>query len=280
MFAIDLLEYGRRELRNAGIESANLDARILFAEAFDLKERYFASDFKISKKNYHLYQRFIKQRLDGKPVSKIVYNREFWKSNYYINDYTLDPRPDSETIVETVIELSKKENFRQVLDLGTGSGCLITSILKELQLSKGLALDISFEAIKVARFNSQILNLENRIQFIVSDWFTSIRGKFDLIVCNPPYIASSKIPLLSKEVKNYEPIKAIDGGDDGLNSYREIASQINRFINPNGKILLEIGVSQENEIINIMKKEGLINLFKVKDLSNKVRCLVFCLKNK
>ena len=280
MFASDLLGFGNRELRNAGIKTANLDARVLLSEALELKEKYFFSDFKISKNKYNLYQNYIKQRLEGKPVSKIIYKRAFWKSDYYINENVLDPRPDSETIIETVIKFSLKEKFENVLDLGTGSGCLITSIIAEFPLSFGVGVDISFDAIKVASRNSKNLNLDNRIQFIVSDWFNSIKGKFDLIVCNPPYIESSKISLLPNEVKLYDPHGAIDGGIDGLNSYRTIASEISQFINPNGKIIFEIGFSQEHQVINIMKQYGFINLLKVKDLSNIVRCLVFCLKNK
>ena len=280
MFASDLLGFGNRELRNAGIKTANLDARVLLSEALELKEKYFFSDFKISKNKYNLYQNYIKQRLEGKPVSKIIYKRAFWKSDYYINENVLDPRPDSETIIETVKKFSLKEKFENVLDLGTGSGCLITSIIAEFPLSFGVGVDISFNAIKVASRNSKNLNLDNRIQFIVSDWFNSIKGKFDLIVCNPPYIESSKISLLPNEVKLYDPHGAIDGGIDGLNSYRTIASEISQFINPNGKIIFEIGFSQEHQVINIMKQYGFINLLKVKDLSNIVRCLVFCLKNK
>ncbi len=280
MFASDLLGFGNRELRNAGIKTANLDARVLLSEALELKEKYFFSDFKISKNKYNLYQNYIKQRLEGKPVSKIIYKRAFWKSDYFINENVLDPRPDSETIIETAIKFSFKENFENVLDLGTGSGCLITSIIAEFPLSFGVGVDISFNAIKVASRNSKNLNLDNRIQFIVSDWFNSIKGKFDLIVCNPPYIESSKISLLPNEVKLYDPHGAIDGGIDGLNSYRTIASEISQFINPNGKIIFEIGFSQEHQVINIMKQYGFINLLKVKDLSNIVRCLVFCLKNK
>ncbi len=280
MFASDLLGFGNRELRNAGIKTANLDARVLLSEALELKEKYFFSDFKISKNKYNLYQNYIKQRLEGKPVSKIIYKRAFWKSDYYINENVLDPRPDSETIIETAIKFSFKEKFENVLDLGTGSGCLITSIIAEFPLSFGVGVDISFNAIKVASRNSKNLNLDNRIQFIVSDWFNSIKGKFDLIVCNPPYIESSKISLLPNEVKLYDPHGAIDGGIDGLNSYRIIASEISQFINPNGKIIFEIGFSQEHQVINIMKQYGFINVLKVKDLSNIVRCLVFCLKNK
>tara|TARA_B100000131_G_scaffold278859_1_gene283659 strand:+ start:3316 stop:4158 length:843 start_codon:yes stop_codon:yes gene_type:complete len=280
MFASDLLGFGNRELRNAGIKTANLDARVLLSEALELKEKYFFSDFKISKNKYNLYQNYIKQRLEGKPVSKIIYKRAFWKSDYFINENVLDPRPDSETIIETAIKFSLKEKFENVLDLGTGSGCLITSIIAEFPLSFGVGVDISFNAIKVASRNSKNLNLDNRIQFIVSDWFNSIKGKFDLIVCNPPYIESSKISLLPNEVKLYDPHGAIDGGIDGLNSYRTIASEISQFINPNGKIIFEIGFSQEHQVINIMKQYGFINLLKVKDLSNIVRCLVFCLKNK
>ena len=280
MFASDLLGFGNRELRNAGIKTANLDARVLLSEALELKEKYFFSEFKISKNKYNLYQNYIKQRLEGKPVSKIIYKRAFWKSDYYINENVLDPRPDSETIIETVIKFSLKEKFENVLDLGTGSGCLITSIIAEFPLSFGVGVDISFNAIKVASRNSKNLNLDNRIQFIVSDWFNSIKGKFDLIVCNPPYIESSKISLLPNEVKLYDPHGAIDGGIDGLNSYRTIASEISQFINQNGKIIFEIGFSQEHQVINIMKQYGFINLLKVKDLSNIVRCLVFCLKNK
>ena len=134
MFASDLLGFGNRELRNAGIKTANLDARVLLSEALELKEKYFFSDFKISKNKYNLYQNYIKQRLEGKPVSKIIYKRAFWKSDYYINENVLDPRPDSETIIETVIKFSLKEKFENVLDLGTGSGCLITSIIAEFPL--------------------------------------------------------------------------------------------------------------------------------------------------
>ena len=277
ILASKLLNLAQKKLIKYNSVSPNLDARILLAYSLGLKDNYFKFDKKVSNDKQILFEKLIQNRIDGKPVSRIICKRSFWKDEFYINSYSLDPRPDSEIIIESVINFLNKNKIEKfhILDLGTGSGCLILSILREFSKAKGIATDISIGAIEVAKLNSKKLKLFNKINFVVSDWCQSLTGLFDIIVINPPYIKSNEIKNLQIEVKNFDPKISLDGGEDGLQAYRTIAPNISNLLTNKGLVFCEIGCNQIKDITKIFHDNKLKKLFIKKDLSGKNRCLVF-----
>lgn len=199
------------------------------------------------------------QRLAGKPLSRIYGQREFWGLPFKINEHTLDPRPDSETLIEAALKHYKAQGTQPetILDLGTGSGCLLLSLLSEFPLAWGLGVDLSLEAAKIAKENAANLNLAGRSAFLNGNWAETLDHKFDLIIANPPYIDSDMIPNLDKEVRNHDPILALDGGKDGMQDYNEIFSMIFRILKPGGIALFEIGFDQSEKITRLSEKYGL-----------------------
>ena len=278
------------KLRNIGIETANLDCRLLLSESLDRyitlfnHQKIFVSEHEIKK-----FQNLIKQRLKGKPVSRIINKRCFWKKEFKINDATLDPRPDSETLIEIIIENYKdKLQPLKALDLGSGSGCLGLSLLDEYPNSVVSFLDTSPKSLEIVRLNSLNLGLSGRSNYInlnwkVKDWDKKLitienNFKFDVIISNPPYIPTDVIKTLQKEVKTYDPFIALDGGKDGLDAYKSILSKLINIIKSDGKIFLEIGKGQESFVTSIAKEYGLIPKEYKKDLSGVTRVIMFIVK--
>ncbi len=201
----------------------------------------------------------LEERKRGKPLSRIYGEREFWGLRFRINEHTLDPRPDSETLIEAALTHYKTLGTQPetILDLGTGSGCLLLALLSEFANAWGIGVDLSFDAAKTARGNAARLNLPDRCAFLNADWAESIDAKFDLIIANPPYIESDVIPNLEKEVRNHDPILALDGGKDGMQDYNVIFSMIFRLLKPDGIALFEIGFDQSEKISRLSEKYGL-----------------------
>ena len=255
MFLSELQKNITKTLLDAGIKTNSLDARIILKETFnfDEKELIMNSDILISTSKVNEVKKILSRRLRGEPVSKIFRKRDFYDSTFLISDDVLDPRPETELIVDIANKYISENNYKSFIDLGTGSGCIILSILKENKNIKGLGLDISLNAINIAKKNSSRLELENHAMFLVSDWFSSVKETYDLIISNPPYISSGEIGTLSKGVKNYDPLISLDGGQDGLKCYREIAKDVNRIINKNGRVILEIGCNQAEDVIKIFE---------------------------
>ena len=261
----------------SGIETAELDARLILKEilSFDDKEL-------IINENYHIPKGFIKEifaiekrRLKGEPISKIFKKRDFYKSTFIISNDVLDPRPETELIVEIANNFIKKNEVKNILDLGTGSGCILLSILKENKMINGLGIDLSKEAINIAQKNSKKLQLDKQSNFLISNWMEAINFKYDIVVSNPPYIASKEIEKLSKEVKNFDPFLSLDGGDDGLNCYRVIVEDLKRVINKNAIIIIEIGYNQSNSVEEIFKNNDFKLLKKYNDINGLDRVLTF-----
>jgi len=189
------------------------------------------------------------ERVEGKPLSKIYGKKEFWGMEFATSENTLDPRPDSETLIEVALKHYKdKEPPKTILDLGTGTGCLLISLLCEFPNAQGIGIDLSDHALEIAQKNAESHGLATRCELIKGEWTANLDGKFDLIVSNPPYIASNIIPNLEKEVKNYDPILALDGGSDGLQAYKDIFSDLNRVLNDDGIALFEIGFDQADDM--------------------------------
>ena len=261
----------------SGIETSELDARLILKEilSFDDKEL-------IINENYNIPERFIKEifaigerRLKGEPISKIFKKRDFYKSTFIISNDVLDPRPETELIVEIANNFIKKNEVKNILDLGTGSGCILLSILKENKMINGLGIDLSKEAINIAQKNSKKLQLDKQSNFLISNWMEAINFKYDIVVSNPPYIASKEIEKLSKEVKNFDPFLSLDGGDDGLNCYRVIVEDLKRVINKNAIIIIEIGYNQSNSVEEIFKNNDFKLLKKYNDINGLDRVLTF-----
>lgn len=260
-----------------GIETPELDARIILKEVLSLddKDLILKESLEIPEEMIEKIITIESRRLNGEPISKIFKKRDFYNSTFVISNDVLDPRPETELIVEIANNYINKNEVKNILDLGTGSGCILLSILKENRMINGLGIDLSKEAISIAKQNSKKLNLETQSNFLVSNWMSSVNYKYDLVVSNPPYIASEDIKKLSKSVKIYDPILSLDGGDDGLNSYRLIASDLKRIISMNALIIIEIGYNQSLQVIDIFKKNDFKLIKKYNDINGLDRVLTF-----
>ena len=312
----ELLELGKKTLNEYKIEDSYIKAKKLLE--YILNQTY--SEFvinsleEVTKEKKLEYEEKLQEIINGKPLQYITNNQEFMGLNFFVNEYVLIPQPDTEILVETAIKIIEKRNLKiedvrnlknkeiiqnystekvkenkqiQVLDLCTGSGCIGISIAKSIQNVQILATDISKEAIEVAKKNAILNNVEQKIEFVCSNLFENINEKqFDYIVSNPPYIEKNKIKELSKEVQN-EPELALNGGEDGLQFYKEILKNACKHLLPNGYLILEIGYNQADKIINIYKEnfenksnkssENLILETKnaIKDLGGNDRVLIF-----
>lgn len=273
----EILSFARNKLKNCHIDSYNIDVMAIACHSFSISKEQilFNPKRQLSQAQINQFLTNINRRSLREPVSHIIGFREFYEDQFLINHHVLDPRPDSETIINTALKIIPDYNKNlKILELGIGSGCLILSILKKYPNALSIGVDISKEAINIAKQNSHKLKLEKRINFIQSNWFSQITPqKFDLIISNPPYIKKSDINHLQEEVRIFEPKLALDGGEDGLECYRKIAENITEFLTSKGYLILEIGYQQENDIIDIFQNMRLIS--KNNDLSNITRCLVF-----
>ena len=260
-----------------GIETPELDARIILKEVLSLddKDLILKESLDISNEMIEKIIAIESRRLNGEPISKIFKKRDFYNSTFLISNDVLDPRPETELIVEIANNFIDKNEVKNILDLGTGSGCILLSILKENKMINGLGIDLSKDAISIAKQNSKKLNLETQSNFLISNWMSSLNYKYDLVVSNPPYIASEDIKKLSKSVKIYDPILSLDGGDDGLNSYRLIASDLKRVVSKNALIIIEIGYNQSLQVIEIFKKNNFKLMKKYNDINGLDRVLTF-----
>ena len=270
--------------------SSSLDSRILLGHAMGLdRSIYPHENIDITQDEINTFKKLIKERQKGKPVSRIIRKKEFWKMIFTIDDSTLDPRPDSEVIIQTILNhfIDKSKKLR-VLDLGSGSGCLGLSILDEYKKSEAIFFDVSKKSLEMVKLNSLNNKLYERAKFVHMNWFDKKwdakifeiikKTKFDIIIANPPYIPSNEIKDLEIEVKKFEPILALDGGDDGLESYRCIIPKIKKILALEGKFFIEIGKDQENLINQIANSNNLIYKESNKDLSGITRVLVYGLK--
>ncbi len=216
----------------------------------------------------------VERYLQNEPLSKIIGKREFWNLDFITTKDTLDPRPDTETLIDHVLELLPKDKTYTFLELGVGTGCIIISLLNEYTYAQGVGVDVSQEALSVAVQNKNLHNMK-RLNLIQSSWFDKVDGKYDLIVSNPPYIKSEDIPNLDENVKNYDPHLALDGGENGLIPYIEISKLSKDFLNPNGLVIVEIGFGQTQDVIHIFQLQGFTHLHTKKDLNGIGRVLSF-----
>ena len=275
------LDDARRRLLAAGIEDANREARLLLGHAAGLDPAVIIGypERRLAPEAIRAMSEAVSDRARRRPMAQVTGSREFWSLPFRVTPATLDPRPDSETVIGAVLDhVGDRLTPYNILDLGTGSGCLLLSLLSELPTATGLGIDISTDAIAVAASNADGLGLRNRTQFAVADWGRSLSGRFDIIVSNPPYIPTGEIDLLAPEVSRFEPRRALDGGDDGLDAYRALSPSIVRLLADDGFAALEIGAGQRPSIDPILIQAGLATTTCAADLAGISRCLVVRIK--
>ena len=272
----EILNQGSKILKLNKIKSHSLDSEILLSSLLNVdRSQLIINHNKIVKNNEKKNFFFlINRRKKNEPISYITGYKEFWNNNFKVDKNVLIPRPDTETIVEQVLSYLWPQSTKKILDIGTGSGCIIISILKERKKCKGVGIDISKNAIKLAKYNAKIQHIKNRINFFHSDIDNFLTDKYDLIISNPPYIKQHEINGLEKDIKNYEPRVALNGGIDGYSKIRLTIKKSSALIKKNGKLFLEIGSNQVMETLKILKFNGFFVNKIVKDLANKNRCVV------
>ncbi len=262
-------------LKNHNIHSHELDAQIILSEIMGVKREYLITNNEIiiSKKIMEKYDMAIKRRIKREPIAYITGKKEFWSEDFIVNHDILIPRPETELLIYKIISFFKNKTIN-ILDIGTGSGCILLSILKELNSSRGTGIDISPKAIRMAKINSKNLNLINRSNFKVFDLSKFSIGKYDLIVSNPPYIPSKDIKNLSKDIINYEPKTAIDGGLDGLDLIKKVIYKSNHLLKKHGLLAIEIGFNQYHKVSGILRRSRFREIAKEYDYNRNVRCII------
>ncbi len=285
-----LIESEINKLKRVGIETASLDCRLLLSKSLNIdKTLYNHQIINISENEIKNFKNLIEQRLTGEPVSRIINKRYFWKKEFKLNEATLDPRSDSETLINTVLShFTDKLQSLKILDLGSGSGCLGLSLLDEYQNSTVSFLDISQKSLEIVKINSFNFGLSDRIKLIHLDWRNENwdtklfeienHNKFDILISNPPYIPTNDINKLQKEVKEYDPFIALNGGKDGLDAYKLIIPKLRNLIKKNGKVFFEIGKGQENFVSSKAMEHGLLPVEYKKDLAGVNRVIVLIIK--
>ncbi len=267
---------GTKILKSKDIASSQLDSEILMANTINKDRKYILlnSNSSLKQKDLNKFYKLIYERSLGNPVAYLTNKKFFWNSEFFITNHTLIPRPDTELIVENILRLSKQKNRINILDIGVGSGCILLSILKEKKNFYGTGIDISKKCINISKINAINLEVSSRLKLYESDVDKFNLGKYDLIVSNPPYIKSLKLKYLERDVAEFEPKQALDGGLDGLSEMRKVIKKSSELIKKNGKFILEIGYDQKNKVINLLKKKGFYINSIQKDLANNDRCIV------
>ena len=272
-----VLNWAKNQLSISGIRTPIIDARLLLGFALgNPQERFYGLEDKIlNTSEIDTYQNIVKRRCSREPVSRIVGERDFWSLTLQLNPSSLDPRADSETLIEGLKRyLPDKGVHVNIIDLGTGTGCLLLAALKEFPNSYGVGVDISEECVKLAQENAVKNELQNRTAFVQSDWGQKVYEKFDIILSNPPYIEEDEIQILEPEVRNFDPKIALNGGKDGLSCYQTLGAEFGSLLKEEGLIFLEIGYKQREQVGNIMAMNGLKCLSVEQDLGKRDRCLV------
>ena len=272
----NILGEGKSILQKNKISNPQLDCEILLSSSIERNKEYIILNPKenLNPEQLEKFKGLIERRKKSEPVAHLINKKEFWKDEFFVNKDVLIPRPDTELIIEQVLKIYSKSVQIQVLDIGTGSGCILLSIIKERPNFYGTGIDISKKSINVSKFNAKQLNLLNRVKFFHSSVDNFNIGKYDLIVSNPPYIESLNLKYLEKDVINFEPKLALSGGLDGFSKIRKVINKSRTLIKKNGKFILEIGFNQKNKVKKILKEEGFYINKAIKDYGNNDRCII------
>jgi release factor glutamine methyltransferase len=271
------LHRAAERLMAVGIDTSRLDARLLLGEVLGLapQQVFTRPQLELSSQEAERFDALVTRRLGREPISHLLGRRGFWTLEFKVTADTLDPRPDTETLIEAVLEaLPERGRPRRILDLGTGTGCILLTLLTELGFATGLGVDKSPAALEVARANAQSLGLADRAQFQLGDWGQGLEGGFDVIASNPPYIPDGEINGLEPEVAAFEPRLALAGGADGLDCYRLLAPQMARLLAPGGLVALEVGIGQAGDVAALLSEVGLTIRGVERDLGGVERCVL------
>jgi len=270
------IKKGQLILRAKNIKTAELDSQMLMSKAINKEKKFLILNFdeKISRKNLESFNTLINQRANGKPVAYLINKKNFWNYEFFVNKDVLIPRPDTEILVEKVLELTKNKNKLNVLDVGIGSGCILLSILGEKKNFYGTGVDISNKSLNICRINSHKLGLNKRLKLFKSDIDNFNHGKYDLIISNPPYIKKNDLKCLEKDIIDFEPKRALDGGINGLSEIRKVIEKSSELIKKKGFLILEIGFDQKKNVKKILNDKGFYIKEIVKDLAKNDRCII------
>ena len=272
----NILNEGINILQKNKITNPQLDSEILLSNSIKKDKKHIILNPKelLNPEQSKIFKSLIERRRKGEPVAYLINKKEFWTDEFFVNKDVLIPRPDTELIIEQVLKIYSKDAQLQVLDIGTGSGCILLSILKERLNFYGTGIDISKKSINVSKLNAKQLNLTNRVKLFHSSVDNFEIGKYDLIVSNPPYIEFFNLKYLEKNVINFEPKLALSGGFDGFSKIRKVINKAKTLIKKNGKFILEIGFNQKNKVKKILKEEGFYINKAIKDYGKNDRCII------
>ena len=263
-------------LKESNIKTPHLDSELILSKVIKQDRKYILLNLRehLNKENLKDFKKLIFRRTKGEPIAYLTNYKEFWKNRFYVNKDVLIPRPDTEILVEQILKIYDKTRKIKFLDIGTGSGCLLLSILKERANFSGTGVDISKKALKVASFNAKLQHLVNRVKFYNSDIDKFFLGKYDLILSNPPYIKKLDLKYLVRDVALYEPSLSLNGGKDGLSEITKVINKASDLIKKNGKLILEIGCFQRNEVVKKLKNKSFYINKIVKDYGKNDRCII------
>ena len=275
MNALELINFGAKELRRKKISTSRLDSELLLSKILDKnrEEILINLEKKICQKHFLKYKQLIQRRSQCEPIAYIVKEKEFWSKNFLVSSDTLIPRPETELIVEKLTKIFEEKKI-SILDIGTGTGCILISLLSELKNSKGIGIDISKKALRIAEKNSEQHGMKNKIKFFHKSLDSKFYQKFDLIVSNPPYIKKSEIKNLKEDVRKFEPRIALDGGNDGLDLIKKVIYKSKYILKVKGMLALEIGNEQFNKVSKILKKNNFKIEHIVKDYKDNIRGII------
>mgnify|MGYP000894952432 CR=1 FL=1 len=267
---------GNKILKENNIRSSLLDSEILMSQTIKKNRKYVIMnlDEKLNQESSTFYKSLIRQRSSGKPIAYLIGNKDFWKYEFEISDKVLIPRPDTELIVDEVLKLTKNKSQLNILDIGVGSGCILLSILKEKKGFYGIGIDVSQKCIDLSKINTHKLGLEKRVKFFKSDIDNFSYGKYDLIISNPPYIKKLDLRYLERDIFDFEPRLALDGGLDGLSVIRKVIEKSSRLVKNNGTLILEIAFDQKDKVKKLLKNRGFYIKKVLKDLAKNNRCII------
>ena len=275
MKASDLINIGSNKLKSNSIKSFILDSEILLSKVLNKKREEVLVDLnqKIENNKILEFLKYIDRRALKEPIAYIIQQKEFWSKNFEVNNKTLIPRPETELMLEKLINIYKKKSIN-ILDIGTGSGCIILSLLSELKRSKGAGIDISFGALQIAKKNAKKLNILGNVKFQKKSIDSFFSQKFDLVVSNPPYIRSRDLKNLEDDIKLHEPKIALDGGNDGLDLIKKVIYKAKEILKANGRLALEISNEQVLQVSKILEKNNFRIEYFVNDYKDNIRSLI------
>ncbi len=275
MKTLELINAGSSKLKLNNILSHKLDSELLISEVLKKTREEVLTNLNkdVAQSNILKFENLINRRAKKEPIAYILKYKEFWSKKFLLDRSTLIPRPETELMVEHLVDIFKKKKI-SILDIGTGSGCILISLLIELKKSQGVGVDIIEKAIKIAKMNAEYHQLHNKIKFINRSFDKIFHKKFDLIVSNPPYIKTKDIRNLDEDIKRFEPKIALDGGNDGLDQIRKVIYKSTSILKLNGLLALEIGSNQYKKVSDLLIKNKFKIIKEVKDYKENIRCLI------